>query len=110
MVAVVRFKFYFSSNFNAIHVPGDGLGKAGNEGIKAAVKVHYKSGKEGMGFDLAKGNHTICFAFTSLKCYGWCQPDCCNFAVKFRFKILNIFIALFQISLTRGGHERTMRA
>jgi len=33
---------------------GDGLGKIGNEGIKVAIKPRYKTGKEGMGFDLAK--------------------------------------------------------
>jgi len=33
---------------------GDGLGKEGNQGITIALKPHYKTGKEGMGFDLSK--------------------------------------------------------
>jgi len=33
---------------------GQGLGKEGNEGIPKAIKPHYKTGKAGMGFDLAE--------------------------------------------------------
>ncbi len=33
---------------------GDGLGKDGNQGLTEALKPKYKTGKEGMGFDLSK--------------------------------------------------------
>ena len=41
--------YVFFFNFS-----GEGIGKDGNRGIRTAIKPNYKTGKEGVGFDLSK--------------------------------------------------------